>query len=204
MRLESESVTMKIVTLHFDSDLDCPSDWDGQWMLYSFNRRHKSYRSPETFFPEGAPTPEFQRQLDEGLAFVLSYFEHGNCVWSLQDTGPQCRWDNVDCAGILVWEHPAKDMGAKTKEDRAKDATKFLEVYTAWCNGEGYGYSVEEIVTLPCGHTETRDLDSCFGFYGTDVEYMASQCKDAVAGDPEVEIRGEAKDLADHYDFGQK
>ena len=100
-----------------------------------------------------------------------------------------------------MWEHPPKDMGAKTYEDRAKDARVFLETYNCWCNGDGYGYSVEELVKLPCGHEERREIDSCFGFYGNDVAYFASQVRDAVAGDPDVRFEGGAKWLADSYDF---
>lgn len=193
---------MKIVTLMHDDSPTNPATFDGAWKLYSFNRRHHSHADPETFFPNGKPTIGFRRKLDTGLAFVLSYFEHGACQWSRQGTGPQCQWDNVKVAGVLVWEHTPKEMGAKSKEARAKDADSFLETYTSWCNGDVYGYAVSEVVTLPCGHTERRDLDSCFGFYGNDLTYFASEIKAALAGDTEIQFEGDAKEMSGYLNLG--
>ena len=193
---------MKIVTLLHDSDLENPSDFEGAWTLYSFGRRHVNHRDPEDFFPNGKPSLAIRRKLAVGTAFVLSYYEHSGCAWSLRGQGTQCRFDSVDVAGILVWEHNPKDMGAGTLEARAADAEGFLKTYNAWANGDGYGYQVEEVITQPCGHTEVKDVDSCFGFYGLDLEYMAERVRAAVGGDT-VEIRGEAKDMADVYDFGR-
>ena len=85
---------------------------------------------------------------------------------------------------------------------RSIDAKAFLNSYNSWANGEGYGYRVEEVITLPCGHTETNELDSCFGFYASDLDYMA-ECVRAAVGDDTVEISGEAKDIAAYHDFGK-
>jgi len=174
---------------------------DGQWTLYSFSSRHLSHRSPDHFLP---PSIGLRRKLKAGTAFLLSYFEHGNCVWSLQDEGPQCEWDSVKCAGILLWEHPVGDMGAKTYEDRAKDARSFLETYTAWCNGEVYGFMIDDVTK--CEHCKQEivksDPDgSCWGFYGNDIEYMASEVRAALDGETDVKIVGDAAFLADHHDF---
>jgi hypothetical protein len=38
----------------------------------------------------------------------------------------------------MIWEEPAKNMGAKTPEDRAKDAKAWLDEWTAWRNGHVY------------------------------------------------------------------
>jgi hypothetical protein len=186
---------MKIVTLYNDECGEDPSDWDGQWKLYSFGRRHRSFKDPETFFPDGEPTLAIRNKLRAGTAFVLSYYEHGNCLWSLAGTGPQCRWDTVQRAGLLVWEHKLADMGAKTYEAREKDARSFLETYTAWCNGEIYGFNVEERVLMPCGHTEIRPLDGCGGFYGNDLSYMKEQIMEALEGETDIEVKGDASFL---------
>mgnify|MGYP001579667606 FL=1 len=177
---------MKIVRLMADYSPENPATaFDGQWSIYSFNSRHASYADPEKFFPDGKPAIGLRRKLAVGTAFLLDYFEHGNCVWSIAGTGPQCQWDNSRNAGLLVWEHPVKEMGAKTRADREKDAAAFLETYTCWCNGEVYGYEVLEIATLPCGHTETRPIDdaSCWGYFGNDLDYMAECVREHVQGD---------------------
>jgi hypothetical protein len=194
---------MKIVTLMNDISPENPCDDSEGWKLYSFGRRHSNHRDPESFFPNGKPSIGLRRKLAVGTAFLLSYFEHGNSVWSLQGDGPKDQWDSVHMAGLLVWEGKAKDLGPPEKREEYAEA--FLEVYTCWCNGEVYGYSVEDVKTLPCGHKdEPTDVDSCFGFYGNDLEHMAEEVRAAVDGDPEVEIRGEASDLAGFRDFGQE
>jgi hypothetical protein len=193
---------MKRLTLHHDDSPTNPMERDGQWTLYSFNNRHNSYKDPDKFLP---PSIGLRRKLTAGLAFLLSYYEHGNCEWSLQDQGVQDRWDTVRCAGILIWEHPVDEMGAKTYEDRAKDANSFLETYTCWCNGEVYGYTIEEVTTCEhCKQSVYKDVDSCWGYYGTDITYMAECVRAALDGDTDVEITGDAAFLADNRDFGQK
>lgn len=187
---------MKIVSLHYDDNPENPCELGG-WKVYSFNRRHVNCRNREDFFVDGKPTIGFRRKLGVGLAFGLNYYEHGLCAWYRH------RWDVVDSGGVLVWENKPKYIGAKTYEDRAKDADSFLEMYTKWCNGEVYGFDVKEEVVLPCcGHTKLCDLESAWGFYGA--ETMAKEVAWIIRGD-EVRFEGEAKHLSGSYDFvGQK
>ena len=196
----------KIITIENDPFAENPADFDGAWKLYSFSHKHRSYKDRETFFPDGKPTLALRNKLRVGLAFVLDYYEHGLCCWSLSGNGPSCRWDTARGAGLLVWEHPPSDMGAKSMEDRKKDAAGFLETYTAWCNGEIYGYSVEEVVTLPCGHTEIRDVPdgSCCGFYGNDLDYMKSEIIACLDGDTKITLKGEAAGMFSVSDFKPK
>lgn len=193
---------MKILTLYNDGDgAESPCDWnDKGFQLHSFSNRHKSFTHPREFWPDGKPSIGLRRKLDCGTAFVLDYFEHSGCVWSLHGSGPRCQWDTADRAGILIWNGKAKDLG-RTVEERRAAAKSFLETYTCWCNGEIYGFSVDERVKLDCGHEEVRHVDSCGGYYGTDMEYMFQLIRDAVNGDSEVEVKGEAKWLADNHDY---
>lgn len=163
------NVNVLTIGIHLDMDAECPMDFDGAWTLYSFNSRHTHYEDPGVFFNETktgyVPKIGIQSKLRAGTAFILSYYEHGNCVWSRQGTGPQCQWDNVPTGGILLWEHKLSDMGAKTPADRAKDADGFLKEYTAWSNGEAFGYSIDT--------GDGEGIDSYWGFYDTD--YMTRE-----------------------------
>lgn len=190
---------MKVVTLYYDSDIANPTEWDGQWQLYSFNRRHNAYEDPERFFPNGHPTIGLRRKLDVGLAFTLSYTEHGNCRWFRGGEERSGRrgdydFDTVRFAGLLIWEHPPRDLGAQTLEERQRDADQFLETYTAWANGDGYGFMVEDVDA----NGERTEITSTFGFYGNDLEYMASQIREAVGDDQDVEVEGEAAGVASY------
>lgn len=182
-----------IVTIKGDSDLECPSNFDGNWKLYSFNRRHSNSETPDHFGlrmgRDGnikAPVG-LQRKLNVGTAFMLDYYEHSGSVWSLHGEGMQCKWDTSSYGGILIWEHKVSDMGAKTREARAKDAASFLETYNCWANGDGYGYTIED--------EEGNEIDSCWGFYGNDVNYMINDHIRPHLEGKQYEVRGHCTDF---------
>lgn len=196
------------VTIENDQDTENPTSLDGRWKIYSFSTRHASYRSPDDFFGDnGRPHLWLQNKLRVGLAHVLSYHEHGNCVWSLQGHGPQCPWDSVDVAGLAIWEEKPSHMGAKTYEDRAADCEKFLECYTDWCNGACYYYRIERIgkACVACGAmTEegSEDIASCGGFIGE--EHLAECLQEAMPEDAtsdNTELEGDAAWIADYNDI---
>jgi len=182
-----------------DDCADSPCEEDG-WTVYSFGRRHSNYKDPYDlgFGPNGEVEDEnLLAKMQSGLAFTLSYFEHGNCIWSLRDElppGANCRWDSVGLAGLLVWEGEEDDLGPKTREDRMKDARGFVERFTEWCNGEIFGYSIK--VLRPCHacgkdeevEDEEHDIDTmgCGGFYASDVDYMIEHVKESVGDEHEV------------------
>ena len=187
------------LTLHYDTDLENPCEHDG-WKVYSFGRRHANFRHPDdlglgTIDPgTGLPkinNPGLRSKLRNGLAFFLSYYEHGQCLWFLngeQPPGVEFTWDGVKIAGLLVWEAKASDLGPRTCDGRRQDAADFLQTYTAWCNGEGYGYCIED--------EDGNHVDSCYGFY--DPESMFEQIQPHLEGQP-YEVQGEVGWLANHH-----
>lgn len=192
---------MLVVKILHDSDIESPHEWDSQWRLYSFNTDHVDYRNPNEFDSE-----EIAEKMKVGLAFWLSYYEHGNCLWMRADgpmpAGVEFDWDGVRQAGLVVWEHSADDIGGKTVEDRAKDADCFLGVYNDCANGNGYGYSIENVEECPhCGQDISENEDSCFGFYGSDMDHMFD-CIASYLNGREFEISddctGFASDLKRH------
>jgi hypothetical protein len=196
-----ENFAMKfIVRIEHDCEVESPSNDDCSWTLHSFNRRHRSFTHPDELgisvdrdddgthglVAEG----ELAKKLENGLAFWLSYFEHGQCMWFLKDGpvpgGVEFRWDGTRYAGLLVWDNPENEIGAKTREDRAKDAAGFLEDYTSWANGEGYYYVVET--------EDGEHIDSCGGFLGVH-DYWLEQIAFNLVGQ-EFEVEGDGSQLA--------
>ncbi len=167
-----ETFKHKGLTIRIEHDpfMEDPSDDDLQWKLYSFNTRNTNFKEPSELGlgEDGKITnPGLRQKLKVGLAFFLSYYEHGNCMWMIADgpipAGVEFQWDGTRVAGLLIWEHRPDEIGGKTREDRMKDAAGFVDTYTKWCNGEGYGYAVLK----PCGSCgkDNEVLDSCYGFY---------------------------------------
>lgn len=183
------------ITIDYDSDVECPTEWGCEWSLYSFCRKHGNFKQPYSFITWDnernvvGSNIGMRRKLNVGTAFLLSYFEHGQCVWSLKGEGPQCQWDTAQVAGILIWEHPVKELGPKTYTGRVKDARIFLDTYTKWCNGDCYYYCIED--------AEENCVDSCGGYIGT--EYMIRMLKEEhpelFDGSADVEYKGRAEDI---------
>ena len=164
------------LTVRHDPDTHCPcEDGDGRWQIYSFSKRHNRFKNPEELIDEetGEIKPEIKAKLESGLAFFLSYYEHGLCRWSLAGTGPQCQWDTVQKAGIAIWEEPEENMGAKTYDDRAKDCKAELEEYTEWCNGNCYYYKITD--------KKGKEIGCCGGIIGGD--YLVDAIKEELPDD---------------------
>jgi hypothetical protein len=180
------------------SDLqEDPSENDGAWKLYSFCQRHRHFKHPDELrvlasrehLEPMRGNKELKRKLKNGLAHVLSYYEHGNSLWMLKDEpvpGVEFRWDGVRVGGLLVWEHPDEDMGPTTKEDRAADARQFLKCYNAWANGEQLEYVLED--------EDGEVVDSCCAI--SDMDWYWGELLEHTRG-AIVEIHGDHADLAD-------
>lgn len=177
-----------VITVDTYSMNESPSDWGG-WKVHSFRR---GCADPESLGlslelgDDGFPIIEdadLKAKFDKGLAFFLSYSEHGNCSWDLNRTGRLPHdFDRASIGGLVTWESTEDDIGAKTVEDRAKDAAKFLEVYTMWCNGESYEYAIEGFHKCgECGHDKDgEDLESSCALIGSD--HVQDALNEAVAG----------------------
>jgi len=185
------------LTIEYDHDTESPIE-NGAWELHSFNRCHRNFAHPEKFLP---PDIGLRRKLNCGTAFLLAYYEHGLCNWSLSGEGPQCRWDSVQCAGVLIYKDPIKYL-PKTYQERANMARSFLEEYTTWCNGECYWYRIEEeIMCNECGNVkENTEIDSCGGFIGMEwlAEHLKAEHPELFEKDAGTKINGEAGYIFEH------
>jgi hypothetical protein len=182
------SARVKTLTIGYDADVEQPdSGYDG-WKPVSFNCRHRNFEHPDRYCLHARENFGLRRKLQVGLAFWLSYYEHSLCRWSLHGGGPQCRFDSVRTAGILIWTGKPSAIGAKTYTDRATDARHFLEQYTDWCNGSCYWFSLDD--------HEGNLLDSCGGYIGTD--QLAEAINESLDDGDRVTVHGDAADLAQY------
>lgn len=177
------------LTIENDPDTESPNEWDG-WKLYSFSNRHNSFKHPDFLLDEnGNMKIGYQSKFRAGTAFWLDYFEHGQCSWSLSGEGMQCQWDTARHGGVLIWEQDVSNLGAKSYEDRAKDARVFCETYTDWANGNCYWFELETM--------DGEDVDSSGGFIGDDG--LEEAIKESLGKDDLIiEVTGEAKWLTDY------
>lgn len=164
--IDEASKRIAFIKVDYDSDTESPNAWGGPKLL-SFHRHHIDRISPEDLKNEEEYPPN--------RIVPVSYFEHGNCVWSVSGEGPQCPWDSVSYAGVILF--PEDWEG-----DMQEAARSYCETYTAWSNGEVYGFrtSVYELKKDEDGdiiedqhHYDKKTEiggDSCWGFYLEDRE----------------------------------
>lgn len=129
------------LTLQVEPD-DEPSDPteinEESWSIYPFSSRDDFL---EWLDDTGRfKTKKLRTRAEKGLAFILSKYKHGDEVWYLGSRyrGVDWQWDGTDYAGVMIWEHHARYMGAKTFEARSKDAEGELKQWQAWRNGHVY------------------------------------------------------------------
>jgi hypothetical protein len=115
---------------------------EGGYAVYSFNRKHRSFKSPDEVGlgprdDAGNVTVEdedLKAKFEAGLAYILSYSEHGLCRWSIGEGVSD--WDSTAVAGVMVLDSDyIEHMDAAERRARAE---LLAEEYTAWSNGEVY------------------------------------------------------------------
>lgn len=183
-----------VIRVDYDQFCEDPQNYDHTWRIYPFrNRGRVDFEERWRDFSNVG----LQAKIRVGLAFPLSAYEHGGIKYYLYGQGPgyDRQWDYTYHAGIMVWEHSPKDIGAKTYEDRVKDAQSCLDEYNDWLNGNCYSYDITRIDKCPTcqQETEEEEIDSCSGIIGWD--YLA-QCLNQTIKDNHIEhavLRGKAK-----------
>ena len=166
---------------HDDNPFHPLDDCDGMGKIHSFCRRHSNFVDPDTV--DWSSKEDF---------VLLSYFEHGQCLWGVNGSMegmPDFRWDGVSVAGY--WEPDDALLqearifkGIVRRAKMVKWAKQACEVYTQWCNGYVYWFNVTvhwaryaEDSSLFDEESDYRfedpiTEDSCGGYYGNDEEYM--------------------------------
>lgn len=191
------------LTLDYDRDYDFDDHLAGMgWVLHSFSTRHRNFKHPQELGLslerdpyDGLPlvtSPALRRKFKRNLAFIASYYEHGSCAWFLLGEGgpgTDCPFDGARVAGLVEWEpDDPKDLPGRLLKDRRESARRFLEEYTALCNGYVYGYMLEG--------ADGELIDSCYGFVGDSGQKAMFEEIEAHVGDAPCEVDGDAAWLA--------
>lgn len=138
-----------------DRSDDSPMDYEGvTWD--SFRRG-----DPDRFDGDFEAVQAYLRE-NEGRAFLVECYQHGNVAYALRDSDeanrfPDRMWD-VGMAGIITMD------GDWTNPREA--AAGIMESYTDWCNGDIYGIATRSVAAD--GTVTEVDLGECWGFLGFD------------------------------------
>lgn len=124
-------------------------------------------------------------------AFPLFYYEHGLCSYKVTDGGNpfSCPWDSGQAGWILV------KRSAFKRKNRLEIAQSWAKAVTTWCNGDYYGYVIE--------NEDGDDLDSCWGY--DDADYCkeeATSVAESLAAKLAEQVKQEQKEAYDDM-YGQ-
>lgn len=147
------------VEIVYDHDYDSPQD--SFCKLYCW---HKRYTIGEKHNYDN-PKECMEALADDGLCGYVYMYYHGQKSLSCQPFN--CQLDS----GVLgVWHISAKDLAEFPDEESARRyVTSFLDTCTDYLNGNVFGVKiVDDKICDCCGQTMEDEVDSCYGFYGSD------------------------------------
>ncbi len=168
-----ETITLESghrIEIHHDLDPESPRQWEN---LGTFQVYHRRYASPD---PIERDPPVIK---PDEIGLKVWGYDHGGIIYATGEQNPfSCPWDSGFAGIIYVSRHKARTWlgtGRLTKKHEAK-VREILEhevsIYNEWANGEVYGFKVFD--------PEGEEIDSCWGFYGSDRDYMIQQAKEAI------------------------
>lgn len=105
--------------------------------------------------------------------FSVDVYEHGNIMYSLSGTGPQCQFDTARGGACIAIPNEHHESPFTNTEEAA---ASILSEYTSWCNGDVYG--IVEITRDPETGAWAEDDMACWGVIG--YEYAEQCCREGV------------------------
>lgn len=202
MKTYTKIITNPRLVIQYDNDAKSPRKWDGNIGLFFTNERNSKSPDGNTSalydimistadeatstadhiermkaearkaFMESTPTDGNSH--DENLHIIDIYpvykFEHGNVVYR-RGTAQGFDYSN---SGFYIVTAESISGSTHTDESIQKAIDAELEIYTQWCNGEVYQFTL---------YGEDGDIEeSCGGFYEIEDirEYLPEEWKDEI------------------------
>lgn len=150
-------ITVKVVADE-GGDTESPLEYDDAVMMCIYHR-HRTNPMQEKFpYPQDAQA--FWEEISSPnytgpwVGFSLFAYEHGNIMFRpSQGSNPfDCPWDSGQIGLIFI---KASGVGP---DGPYKAAEQVCDTYSSWCNGEVYGFIIED--------ADGEQLDSCWGYIG--------------------------------------
>ena len=191
-KVEKKTYKLKIIR---DDDAESPRECDNLWAFVCWHQSD-SYGDKHDF----RESSDFWQWIkDNGgknkffLMPIYAYIHSGTVLSTSNGAYPfNDRWDS----GQLGWayvskkaireEWKVKQISPKLKSTVFKNLEGEIESYNQYLAGDIYGFQLVEIVHCEhCDRDKEENLDSCWGFYGSDPkengmwEHISDDYKDA-------------------------
>lgn len=103
------------------------------------------------------------------VCLPLYLYDHSGIT--MNTTGFSCRWDSGQVGYIYCPTSRILKEYGNTNEDTLEKVTRVLksevETYDQYLTGDVYGFRLFKITVCDLGHEHEEEVDSCWGFYGS-------------------------------------
>jgi len=158
-----------------DDDHDSPREWDNNGTMVCFHNRY-NLGDKHDYDESDVPGRDWDKlytaiREDHDVAVIcpLFLYDHSGLAISLEPFS--CRWDSGPVGFIFASRENLKRGGHPDDVDLEKVKTWLrgeVETYNQYLNGDVYGFVLKTPTKCDaCGHTEWAEVDSCWGFYGS-------------------------------------
>ena len=177
--------TIKIIA---DDVSESPREWDNLGTMVCLHGRYK-LGDRHDFTPESIQ--HFAARPDV-VALPLYLYDHSGISISTQSfigRAQHAEWDSGQVGFIFVTHAELREAWGKPRTSNLDRLTALdvlkgeVETYDQFLRGEIYGYQVED----PDG----EEVESCWGFYGTDYTEQVTECQGFVDNDIEEQKKRE-------------
>ncbi|MGH6922868.1 MAG: hypothetical protein ACRED5_03770 [Propylenella sp.] len=146
--------------IYHDADTEMPFNCDDAVRIVVLHRRYIDPAGGECGCDPDEVAAWERDNADRWFTIPLFLYDHSGVIYRTGYGNPfHCPWDSGR-VGIVALRRADWGDGNEPDERLAEYAQSVAEEYSSWANGECYGY----VLCDPAGH----ELDSCWGFIGTD------------------------------------
>lgn len=154
----------------YDEFPESPRDWSNLGMMVCWHRRYSlgdkhNYNNPI----------DFKEEINDTNAIILPLYLYDHSGITMSINPFSCSWDSGQVGYIYAMFDKIKEEYSVieiSEELRQKVSTYLkgeVETYDKYLRGDIYGFRISKINDCStCHHKEYEEIDSCYGFYGTD------------------------------------
>ena len=176
---EEERIGDHLIQIVQDENPDTPRTWDNLGIMVCSHKRD-SYGDKHNFnFSNYESWQEMEKDImdnyDGHTILPIYMYEHSGVTVSSKPFG-----DRFDSGRLGLIYCTKKDVAKECIDDENVEAALQgeIETYNQYLMGDVYGYRIYKISKCDQGHEHREELDSCWGFYGS--EYCMEEAKGIV------------------------
>jgi hypothetical protein len=162
----------RTLEIHADDDPESPREWDNNGIMYCWHSRMKLGDDNQFATPD-----DFQAWCDENpdeiiLRLPLYLYEHSGVTMRAFPFSDQ--WDSGQVGWIVATRSQLAAGGHDVDSLDIKQVERWLrgevETYDQYLTGDVYGFIIRPPACACCGAKSDDTEDSCWGFFGSDIE----------------------------------